>query len=83
MTPPRGRLAAEDGQGIVSGLILLAGVLLPLLFVVPLFARIEQARLAADQGARAAVRAAVQAPSANDATQAAEAAVAQTDPKAL
>ena len=57
------RLRREEGQGIVSGLLLLAGVLLPLMFLVPLFARIEQGRLAAAQAARDAVRAAVEAPS--------------------
>jgi hypothetical protein len=72
------RLRADNGQGIISGLILLAGVLLPLMFVIPLFARIEQAHLAADQAARAAVRAAVEAPSAGDAPQAAQAAVDET-----
>jgi hypothetical protein len=65
------RLRCEDGQGIVSGLLLLAGVLLPLLFLVPLFARIEQGKLAAEQAARDAVRAAVEAPSPSQAQQAA------------
>lgn len=58
----RARLRSEDGQGLITGLLLLAGVLLPLMFLVPLFARIEQGRLAAAQTARDAVRAAVQAP---------------------
>src|SRR5262249_7327893 len=62
VTRARSRLRAERGQGIVSALILLAGVLLPLLFVVPLFARLEQGRLEAEQAARDAVRAAVEAP---------------------
>lgn len=65
------RLRREDGQGIVSGLLLLAGVLLPLLFLVPLFARIEQGKLAAAQAARDAVRAAVEAPSSEQAEEAA------------
>ncbi len=65
------RFRCEDGQGIVSGLLLLAGVLLPLLFLVPLFARIEQGKLAAEQAARDAVRAAVEAPSPSQAQQAA------------
>lgn len=55
-------LRSEDGQGLITSLLLLAGVLLPLMFLVPLFARIEQGRLAAAQTARDAVRAAVQAP---------------------
>jgi type II secretory pathway component PulM len=62
VTRLRSHLRAEQGQGIVSALILLAGVLLPLLFVVPLFARLEQGRLEAEQAARDAVRAAVEAP---------------------
>ena len=56
------RFADEDGQGIVSALLLLAGVLLPLMFLVALFGRIEQGRLAADQTAQDAVRAASLAP---------------------
>ncbi len=35
-------LKREEGQGIVQALLLLAGVLLPLLFLVALFGRIEQ-----------------------------------------
>ena len=69
------RLRSESGQALISGLILLAGVLIPLLFLVPLFARVEQGRLAAEQAARDAVRSAVQAPSAPAATAAADAAV--------
>src|SRR5207244_2780320 len=65
------RLRREEGLGIVSALLLLAGVLLPLMFIVPLFARIEQGRLAAAQAARDAVRAAVEAPSPEQAQQAA------------
>lgn len=71
------RIRSESGQALISGLILLAGVLLPLLFLVPLFARVEQGRLAVEQAARDAVRAAVQAPSATAAEAAAEAAVAR------
>jgi hypothetical protein len=66
------QLRREDGQGIISGLLLLGGVLLPLMFLVPLFARIEQGKLAAAQAARDAVRAAVEAPSPEQAQQAAE-----------
>ncbi len=71
------RLRSESGQALISGLILLAGVLIPLLFLVPLFARVEQGRLAAEQAARDAARAAVQAPSSTAAEVAAEAAVAR------
>jgi hypothetical protein len=71
------RLHREEGQGIVSSLLLLAGVLLPLMFLVPLFARLEQGRLAAAQAARDAVRSAVEAPSPDQAQQAAEQALAR------
>ena len=66
-----GRLRGEEGQGIVQALLLLVGVLLPLMFLVALFGRIEQGRLAVEQTARAAVRAASQAPSQPAAEQAA------------
>jgi hypothetical protein len=71
------RARVEDGQALISGLMLLAGVLIPLLFLVPLFARVEQGRLAAEQAARDAVRAAVQSPSATAAEAAAQEAVAR------
>jgi hypothetical protein len=71
------RVRSESGQALISGLILLAGVLIPLMFLVPLFARLEQGRLAAEQAARDAVRAAVQSPSPGAAETAAEAAVAR------
>jgi hypothetical protein len=70
-------LRAESGQALISGLLLLAGVLIPLLFLVPLFARVEQGRLATEQAARDAVRAAVQSPSATAAEEAAHRAVAR------
>jgi hypothetical protein len=66
------RLRRQEGQGIVQALLLLAGVLLPLMFLVALFGRIEQGRLAAAQTARDAVRAASQAPSQTAAEQAAD-----------
>jgi hypothetical protein len=73
----RRRLRDERGQGLISALILLAGVLLPLLFLVPLFARLEQGRLAAEQAARDAVRAAVEAPNPTAAQTAADSALAR------
>jgi hypothetical protein len=73
----RRRLRDERGQGLISALILLAGVLLPLLFLVPLFARLEQGRLAAEQAARDAVRAAVEAPNPNAAQTVADNALAR------
>lgn len=66
------RLRCERGEGMVSALMLLGGVLIPLIFLVALFGRIEQGRLAASQAAQAAVRAAVEAPSADAAQAAAE-----------
>jgi hypothetical protein len=68
---------SESGQALISSLMLLAGVLIPLLFLVPLFARVEQGRLSAEQAARDAVRVAVQAPSSAAAESAAEGAVAR------
>lgn len=56
------RLRCETGEGLVTGLLLIAGVLVPLMFVVPLFGRIETAHLAAQQAARDAVRSATLAP---------------------
>jgi hypothetical protein len=73
----RRRLRDEGGQGLISALILLAGVLLPLLFLVPLFARLEQGRLASEQAARDAVRAAVEAPNTDAARTAAANALAR------
>jgi hypothetical protein len=66
------RLRDDAAQGIVSALLLLVGVLLPLMFLVPLFARVEQGKLAAAQVARDSVRAAVEAPSAAQAQDAAD-----------
>jgi hypothetical protein len=57
-------LASERGEGIISALMLLSGVLIPLIFLVPLVGRLEQGRLAVSQAARAAVRAAAESPSA-------------------
>jgi hypothetical protein len=70
-------LREESGQALVTGLLLLSGVLVPLLFVVPLFSRVESTHLAAEQAARDAVRSAVQAPSPEQATAAARQAVAR------
>lgn len=72
------KLRREEGElGIVSALLLLAGVLLPIMFIVVAFARIENGRLAASQAARDAVRAAVEAPTASDAQRAADQAIAR------
>ena len=71
------RLRREEGQGIVQALLLLAGVLLPLMFLIALFGRIEQGRLAVEQTARDAARAASQAASQPAAEQAANQALAR------
>jgi hypothetical protein len=72
------RLRREEGElGLVSALLLLGGVLLPIMFIVVAFARIEQGRIAAAQAARDAVRAAVEAPTATGAQQAADDAIAR------
>ena len=72
------KLRREDGElGMLSALLLLAGVLLPIMFIVVAFARIENGRLAATQAARDAVRAAVEAPTASDAHRAADQAIAR------
>lgn len=68
-------LREESGQALVTGLLLLSGVLVPLLFVVPLFSRVEATHLAAEQAARDAVRSAVRAPTPEQATAAARLAV--------
>ena len=74
------KLRREEGElGIVSALLLLAGVLLPIMFIVVAFARIENGRLAAAQAARDAVRAAVEAPTATGAQQAADDAIARAE----
>ena len=68
----RHRLASERGEGIVSALMLLSGVLIPIIFLLPVVGRLEQGRLAASQAARAAVRAAAESASATAAQAAAE-----------
>lgn len=72
------RLSGERGEAaILSGLLLLAGVLIPLMFLIPLYARIELAQVDAQQAATDAVRSAVQAPDATAASTAASAALAR------
>lgn len=72
------RLHDERGEAsIVSGVLLLAGVLIPLMFLIPLYARIELAQVDSQQAARDAVRSAVQAPDASAANAAATSAVAR------
>ncbi|MFI4991560.1 MAG: hypothetical protein ACHQHO_11705 [Solirubrobacterales bacterium] len=65
-------LGGERGEGLITGLILLAGVLVPLMFIVPLFGRIETAHLAVQQAARDAVRSATLAPNDSQAQAAAQ-----------
>lgn len=72
------RLSEQRGEAsIVSGLLLLVGVLIPLMFLIPLFARIELAQVDAQQAARDAVRSAVLAPDATGAHTAASASLAR------
>ena len=72
------KLGEERGEAaLISGLLLLAGVLIPLMFLVPLYARIELAQVDAQQAARDAVRSAVQAPNPSAAHAAATAALAR------
>jgi len=69
------RLRSESGEGLITGLMLTAGVLVPLMFIVVLFGRIETAHLAAQQAARDAVRSAALAPDDAHARAAAQSAV--------
>lgn len=69
------QLHDESGEGLISGLILLAGVMLPLMFLIAVFGRLETARLAAQQAARDAVRSAVEAPTPVQARSDAQAAI--------
>jgi hypothetical protein len=72
------RLGEQRGEAaILSGLLLLVGVLIPLMFLIPLFARVELAQVDAQQAARDAVRSAVQAPNPTAAHAAASAALAR------
>jgi hypothetical protein len=74
----RDRLAGERGEAsIVSGVLLLAGVLIPLMFLIALYARVELAQVDSQQAARDAVRSAVRAPNATAADAAAADAVAR------
>lgn len=72
---PGGRVRCEAGEGMISGLLLIAGVLIPLLLIVPLFARLEQTHLIVAQAARDAARSAARAPDAQQADQAAREAI--------
>jgi hypothetical protein len=69
-------LRCERGEGLVTGLLLIAGVLVPLMLIVPLFARVETAHLAAQQASREAVRSAALAPDDAHARAAAQSAIA-------
>jgi hypothetical protein len=72
------RLREQHGEAeILSAILLLAGVLIPAMFLIALFARIEHAQGAAQQAALDAVRSAVQAPDAQAASTAASEALAR------
>lgn len=80
MTPRRlkRRVAEERGEAaILSGLLLLAGVLIPLMFLIPLFARVELAQVDAQQASHDAVRSAVGAANPAAANAAASSALAR------
>jgi Flp pilus assembly protein TadG len=75
------RLNDERGEApMITGLLLLVGVLIPLMFLVVLFGRIELAQVNVQQAARDAVRAAVQAPNSSAAHAAATAALGREQP---
>lgn len=62
MTALRRRLRDETGSSLITGLLVIGALMVPVLFLVPLFAPVELAHLAAEQAARDAVRSAAQAP---------------------
>lgn len=68
----------ERGDGLIDGLIILIGVLIPLMLIVPLFGRIESARLAVEQASRDGVRAATLSATPEQANSAAQAAISTT-----
>lgn len=68
----------ERGDGLIDGLIILIGILIPLMFIVPLFGRIESARLAVQQASQDAVRAATLSATSQQANTAAQAAISTT-----
>ncbi|HSZ12889.1 MAG TPA: hypothetical protein VK790_02520 [Solirubrobacteraceae bacterium] len=83
MTMPRlvSRLSEERGEAaIISGVLLLAAVLVPLMFLVPLYARIELAHVDGQQAANDAVLSATQAPNPSAAHAAATEALAREQP---
>lgn len=59
------RLRDESGTGIITGVLLVGGLLVAVLFLIPLFARVEMAQMTAEQAVRDAVRSAVEAPTAD------------------
>jgi hypothetical protein len=74
----RHQLAGERGEAaILSGILILAGVLVPLMLLVALYARVELAAVDAQQAAHSAVRSAVEAHDPAAANTAANAAVAR------
>jgi hypothetical protein len=78
MTRLRRSLHCERGEALITGLIVIAGVLVPLMLIIPLFGRIESSKLAVQQAARDAVRAATLAPDAAQAQTAAAQAASTT-----
>jgi len=78
MTWLRRSLRCERGEALITGLIVLGGVLVPLMLIIPLFGRIESSKLAVQQAARDAVRAATLAPDSAQAQMAAAQAASTT-----
>lgn len=77
------RLRDESGSSLITGIIVIGALLIPLLFLIPLFARVELAHLATEQAARDAVRSAALAPNAATAHDAAEAALARAHARGM
>jgi hypothetical protein len=73
----RRRLHDETGSSLITGTIVIGALMVPILFLVLLFARVELAHLAAEQAARDAVRSAAQAPDQEGASAAVDLAAAR------
>lgn len=77
MNALRRRLSDEAGSSLITGVVVIGGLMVPVLFLVLLFARVELAHLAAEQAARDAVRSAAQAPDLDRASAAVDLAAAR------
>jgi hypothetical protein len=77
VTALRRRVSDESGSSLITGVLVIGALMVPVLFLVPLFARVELAHLAAEQTARDAVRSAAQAPDLDRANSAVDLAAAR------